>query len=279
MNGTEEKKKLFAIGDVAQMFHISVSSLRYYEKAGLLMPEKVDPNSGYRYYSTRQFEVLNTIRYLRALDMPLPEIADFLQNKEVSCIEEKLQQQKETVMRKQQELLRIERKIDNRLRQLREAQDAVLDQVELVMAPECKLVWASGPLKVNGSLDMEAPIRQLEQSEAEAIVFLGKVGVAISAEHLESGEFEAYDGIFLVLDEEDRFEGNPMTLPETLCVRVRFRGSHAEAARQYQNLLGYIRSHKLEISGFSREITMIDFGITNDPEKFITQICIPVRCR
>lgn len=279
MNGTEEKKKLFAIGDVAQMFHISVSSLRYYEKAGLLMPEKVDPNSGYRYYSTRQFEVLNTIRYLRVLDMPLPEIADFLQNKEVSCIEEKLQQQKETVMRKQQELLRIERKIDNRLQQLREAQDAVLDQVEQVMMPECKLVWASGPLQVNGSLDMEAPIRQLEQSEAEAVVFLGKVGVAISAEHLEAAEFEAYDGIFLVLDEEDRFEGNPMTLPETLCVRVRFRGSHAEAARQYQNLLGYIRSHKLEISGFSREITMIDFGITKDPEKFITQICIPVRCR
>ncbi len=279
MNGTEEKKKLFAIGDVAQMFHISVSSLRYYEKAGLLMPEKVDPNSGYRYYSTRQFEALNTIRYLRALDMPLPEIADFLQNKEVSCIEEKLQQQKETVIRKQQELLRIERKIDNRLQQLREAQDAVLDQVELVMMPECKLVWASGPLQVNGSLDMEAPIRQLEQSEAEAVVFLGKVGVAISAEHLAAAEFEAYDGIFLVLDEEDRFEGYPMILPETLCVRVRFRGSHAEAARQYQNLLGYIRSHKLEISGFSREITMIDFGITKDPEKFITQICIPVRCR
>ena len=34
--------------------------------------------SGYRYYGTEQFEALNTIRYLRALDMPLPEIEDFL---------------------------------------------------------------------------------------------------------------------------------------------------------------------------------------------------------
>ena len=88
------KEKLFSIGDVAQLFHLSVSSLRYYEKTGLLTPEKIDQDSGYRYYSTRQFEVLNTIRYLRVLDMPLPEIADFLQNKEVGRMEEKLRQQK-----------------------------------------------------------------------------------------------------------------------------------------------------------------------------------------
>ena len=71
-----EDKKLFQIGDVARMFHISVGSLRHYEKAGLLKPEYTDSETGYRYYSIRQFEVLNTIRYLRVLDMPLNEIGD-----------------------------------------------------------------------------------------------------------------------------------------------------------------------------------------------------------
>ena len=67
-------EQLFSIGDVAKLFHLSVSSLRHYEALGLLTPERVDPNTGYRSYSIRQFEVLNTIRYLRALDMPLEEI-------------------------------------------------------------------------------------------------------------------------------------------------------------------------------------------------------------
>ena len=31
-----ENKKLFQIGDVAKMFHISVGSLQHYEQAGLL---------------------------------------------------------------------------------------------------------------------------------------------------------------------------------------------------------------------------------------------------
>ena len=52
--------------------------VRHYEDLGLVIPERVDSETGYRYYGSRQFEILNTIRYLRALDMPLPEIADFL---------------------------------------------------------------------------------------------------------------------------------------------------------------------------------------------------------
>ena len=38
--------KLFSIGEVAKLFHISVSSLRHYENAGLLKPEHIDPDSG-----------------------------------------------------------------------------------------------------------------------------------------------------------------------------------------------------------------------------------------
>ncbi|MFR6344374.1 MAG: MerR family transcriptional regulator [Christensenellales bacterium] len=88
-----ESIKLFSIGDVAKLFHISVSSLRYYEKIGLLMPEKVDAQTGYRYYSTRQFEVLNTIRYLRALDMPL--LNEISAKQGSGRIEEKLRQKED----------------------------------------------------------------------------------------------------------------------------------------------------------------------------------------
>lgn len=54
---------------------------------------------------------MNTIRYLSVLNLPLFEIADFLGNRDVERIEEKLCQQKETVTAKQVELKRIERLI------------------------------------------------------------------------------------------------------------------------------------------------------------------------
>lgn len=268
--------KLFSIGDVARLFHISAGSLRHYESIGLLLPARIDPDTGYRYYSVRQFEALNTIRYLRALDIPLTEIGDFLHNKDVARMEEKLRQQKAAVVEKQQELHRIERKLDNRLHQLHTAQACQLDTIELVTLPACRMAWVAAPPTLHGSLDMEEPIRRLERSQTETVVFLGKLGVSISAERLRSGDFSRYDGFFLLLDEEDAFNGKVTFLPEALCARLRFRGSHGEAPEQYGKLMAYLRRNALKPADFSREITLIDFGITNDPGKFVTEICIPV---
>lgn len=267
-----DRKGLFSIGEVSKLFHISVSSLRHYENVGLLHPEYTSPDTGYRYYGTEQFEVLNTIRYLRALDMPLAEIEDFLKNKDISNIEEKLIQQKKIVLEKQQELKRIEQKINHRLNGLSEAQNMPLDTVTLVQLPASRIVWVEAPLKIEASQDMEAPIRKLDQ------VFLGKVGLGISADHLQKSEYKKYDGIFLILDDEDIYDGETMPVEESLCVRLCFRGSHAEAPEQYKKLLDYVKKHQLQIVGFSREITLIDYGITNDLEKFVTEICIPVKC-
>ena len=126
---------------------------------------------------------------------------------------------------------------------------------------------------------MEVPIRKLDQSDAEAVVFLGKVGLGISAEHLQQSKVNRYDSIFLILDQEDIYTGETITLPKALCVRLRFRGSHIEAPAHYEKLLDYITKEQIQIVGFSREITLIDYGITNDSEKFVTEICIPVKCR
>ena len=49
-----KKSEWFRIGEVSEMFHISVGLLRHYDKIGLLKPEYTDPETGYRYYSVRQ---------------------------------------------------------------------------------------------------------------------------------------------------------------------------------------------------------------------------------
>ena len=80
------ERELFQIGEVAKMYHLSVGTLRHYEQVGLLKPEYTDPATGYRYYSVRQFEQLTNIRYLRALGLPLDEIAATLHDRDVDNI-------------------------------------------------------------------------------------------------------------------------------------------------------------------------------------------------
>lgn len=83
--------------------------------------------------------------------------------------------------------------------------------------------------------------------------------------------------MFLVLDEEDVYCGEVLTLPQGQCAVVRFRGSHENAAAHYAALLEYLRENQLELAGFSREMTLIDNCISNDPDTYVTEIRIPVR--
>lgn len=271
-----DKSGLFQIGEVAKLFHLSVGSLRHYEKVGLLAPEYIDPETGYRYYSTRQFECLNTIRYLRLLDTPLEQIADFLKNRDVDRMQELLNQQKEAVVRKMQELEKVERKIDNRLRQIQDAVASQMDVVQTVHFPERRLAWIRNTLSIQNYLDLEISIRQLEGRQKDAMVFLGKIGVGIAKERLLAEAYEQYDTVFLLLDPEDEYEGEVEELPAETCVTIRYRGEHKDAPKYYRRLAAYMEEHHLQISGFSKEITMIDYGFTNDPEKFVTEIQIPV---
>ena len=283
-NGRNEERdtlpgddRLFRIGEVAGMFNVSLGTLRHYERCGLLEPEYVDPRTGYRYYGAKQFEVLNTIRYLRVLDMPLTQIAEFLHNRDVRVIEDKLVAQKALIERKQHELEMVSRKIDHRLERLRDAEHSEFDVIRVVRQPACRIVWIRDSPKVDSYLGLEYSIRKLERHQKDSLVFLGKVGVGIARESLERGSYADYGLVFLLLDDEDEYEGETVTLPETDCVRVRFRGSHGDAPGRYRELMRYIAGNDLAITGFSREITLIDEGLTSDPAQFVTEICIPVR--
>lgn len=272
-----EKKELFQIGEVAQLFRVSVSTLRHYESIGLLEPEYVDESSGYCYYSYRQFECLNTIRYLRVLGLSLNEISDFLNHRDVQKIHSLLQKQQEEVIRKKKELEIVEKKIHNRLLQLEDALSSTLDTIIIQETGPYKAAWIENDLSLHSYLDLETSIRKLDHSAHSALCFLGKVGVGIAQERLMKEQYDRYDLVFLLLDEEDEYEGAADIWKKQKCITIRFCGSHQDASVYYKKLQSYMTENHLVIDGFSREITMIDEGFTKDADRFVTEIQIPIR--
>lgn len=259
------------------MFGLSVSSLRHYEKEGLLRPEYIDLNTGYRYYGLKQFEVLNTVRYLRVLDMPLKDIREFLSNRDIDVIKEKLSLQRAEVKKQIGELKIIERKIESRLKTIEDAQSSVPGIITVENRPGIKMAFLEKRIEVKGFTDMEEPLRMLDGKEKQTTVFLGKVGLQITKERLLKGDFNGYDGIFIILDKEESYSGEVIRLKAQDCCVVRFRGLHADSPAYYERLVRYINENGFKIDGFSREITMVDYGLTSDETKFLTEIAVPVR--
>ena len=276
MGGIDMRREgaLLGIGQTARLFGMSVRTLRYYDQIGLLEPEAVNGRTGYRYYSSRQFERLNTIRYLRALDVPIERIAAFFEGRDVGLMRGIFEDQLATVRDRQRELARIEQKILGRLDQIDQATGARLGDVEVVELPERRMVSLSEAFSPEA--DLEPLIRDLgSRSRLDDAIFLGKVGVSVSLDDLRAREFGRLSSVFIAVEEADGHEGDEDVIPAGRFARVRFRGAHRDAAPYYAKALDHMEEAGLSPCGGSIETTLIDAGMTSDESQFVTEIQVP----
>jgi DNA-binding transcriptional MerR regulator len=63
-----------SIGEMARDSGLGVSALRFYDRAGVLVPAWVDPVSGYRWYAPEQLDEARLLARLRRAGMPLADI-------------------------------------------------------------------------------------------------------------------------------------------------------------------------------------------------------------
>ncbi|MGM9946571.1 MerR family transcriptional regulator [Floccifex sp.] len=67
---------MYTIGQVSKMFHLSISTLRYYDKEGLF-PD-LQRESGIRKFSENEIEALHVIECLKKTGMEIKEIKQFM---------------------------------------------------------------------------------------------------------------------------------------------------------------------------------------------------------
>lgn len=268
---------LFTIGEVSKLFDINIKTLRYYDEINLFKPIFIDKFNKYRYYSADQFEQLNTIMYLKALGMPLNKIKFHLSTRSIDNIRQLLEEQKKITVEKIKELQYIERKIENRLKQINYAINYdKLNIVEEIEFDERNIILLKEKIKCNK--DLELSIRNLEnKSRKKASIFNGKIGVSISKDNLKRKRFNEYDSIFSFTDGEEYNKQLRKILLKGTYVTIRFNGNHKDSPSYYDKLLKYIEKNKYEIADDSIEIALIDFGLTTKKSEFITEIQILVK--
>lgn len=65
---------MLSIGETARESGLGVSALRFYDRTGVLVPDRVDPVSGYRWYAPGQLDEARLLARLRRAGMPLADI-------------------------------------------------------------------------------------------------------------------------------------------------------------------------------------------------------------
>ena len=106
------------IKEFSLLTEVSVRTLHYYDEIGLLKPDEVDRENGYRYYGERAFEKMLEILFLRELGFSLKSIKEILSSPTYN---------KKEAFRKQKELLNLKKaKIEKMISVLEEAEKGEL---------------------------------------------------------------------------------------------------------------------------------------------------------
>lgn len=108
------KEKGLLIGEMARLFEISIDTLRYYDKEGLLSPSRRDGN-GYRYYGIHDISRLIAILFLRKIDVPMKEIRESIDDYNLQDTFEFLKEKKSLVSSRIAELQKLERIIEKQI--------------------------------------------------------------------------------------------------------------------------------------------------------------------
>ncbi|GEM46205.1 MerR family transcriptional regulator [Deinococcus cellulosilyticus] len=100
-----------SIGNFSRLSRISIRSLRFYDEIQLLLPQFVDPSSGYRFYTADQLKEAEKIRLLRSLDVPLENIREILSGTD-ETVEQVIEQHKCRLRQQIEELKRTLQHLD-----------------------------------------------------------------------------------------------------------------------------------------------------------------------
>lgn len=69
-------EQYISVGEVRKLTGLSVGSLRYYEKLGILKPAYINKSTNYRYYTHKQLFLLDLISICVDMDIPLKEFKE-----------------------------------------------------------------------------------------------------------------------------------------------------------------------------------------------------------
>lgn len=83
---------LYSIGKVSKICDVSQRMLRHYEKIGLIVPDKVDEQSHYRYYSINTMQRVQIIRYLVDSGFSMEEIGKILSADDIGGFQHMLEE-------------------------------------------------------------------------------------------------------------------------------------------------------------------------------------------
>lgn len=291
-------KRYLTCGQMARVNCVTEKTLRFYQKKGLLEPEHVDDETGFRYYDIAQSTKLDLITQLRTIGLSLDEICELADARDMEKLRRALDAQLRTLAAQRQELERSERLAAELVHDCGMYQDPpIVNEIILEFMPKRhRLEFAIPPLDelvsgaddFNGSDQWEWLVRHVKQVIVKRdwpLSLFRDVGYIASCKRLHCDDLWA-DRAFVTVDESfgacfQEARPFPEGLHLVMYVNQGFSDEGDAIDRQrFERMLDYAQAKRLEVADDPYAESLCRFPrLFNQSMETITRYCMPVRKR
>ena len=267
---------MFSIGEFSKIAGLSVKALRLYHEKEVLVPPRVDEDTGYRYYDAGSVEKARVVVWLRDAKFPLKAIAEILD----SCDDEAdilvfLERQKSAIEASIREYANIRGSLERIIANEREAQK-VMSQSEFEVEEKAVDTMLIAGVRMRG--------KYCECGKGFGTVFkaMGRHTCGKPMCLYYDGEYKEDDADFEpcvpIRKGASTEEISVRELPGGPCVALLHKGPYDELGRSYEKVFAYIKEKGYATTLPSREVYLKGPGMVfkGNPKNYLTEIQIMI---
>ncbi len=274
----EDKKKLYSIGEASKICNVSTKTLRFYDKMGVITPDYVSQENGYRYYSEVTLLKIPVIKYYKQMGFKLEEMAGLLNG-------ESYQDMENNFRKKILELTRAEQEVHK-------SYVSVNDWYEMIREADMVSAQTVNPVSIRYLPTQEYAYMDQEFSYnyRESIINIPWTDYLTSMDCCITGPviieypsmLDKMNGISRTARIMQRIVGtcdsrtNVLVMNGQLVASVYHVGGYDRIAESYQKILDYTKKEGYVCRGSSIERYVLDYWASEIQDEFVTEIIVPI---
>lgn len=288
--------KELTVGQMAKLNCVSSKALRIYHEMGLLVPRRVDEETGYRYYSYDQCPAVDMIQQLGSMGLTLAQIKELVDSKDEEFLANYLRERSSAL---EEEMRRLRLAHYNAQRMLdscaSESEPVEFDKIMLKHMPQRYALFLPVFDRILNCLDpdglahdmhWEANLRKTKKyfiDQGLPLELFHNLGSRIAKEDFLRRDFVIKDMFILIDDAELAEQYGAEVVSEGLYLMVYKNGQISEDGSNnelhaVEELLLYAEEQGLEIAGDYLGETAIDApGLVFRQQEKMLRFQIPVK--
>lgn len=273
-------KKMFKIGELAKIKRIDAQTLRYYDHIGILSPDLINEQNGYRYYSEEQFLEVDHIKFLKLIGLSLEEAKQFREITKLNEAMRELRIQQNHFEERIAKMQTVSKRFSNILDTIEEKSCYFEKHKNEIEIKECGSIrGVIGDCQtVSDWFDFEAKLQEVIASFPNYSEIGHNHGLTFiyNEKYLQTANDQYIDKVILPLEKDFRGDANVEEYPLGNCIVTYHKGENDKLIHVFTNIREYIAVHKLTIRGDIVMTAIISSFIVNNESEHLVEIRIPL---